>query len=65
MHDTTTPEGLKAARTIDLGLTQKALGAAIGMHWTSIARMEAGDQLIELRVALAVECLLRRVSSPR
>lgn len=56
-YDTSTPAGLKAAR-LALGLTQDALGAALGVHWGTISRWEHGE--VPTVVALAVECLIRR-----
>ena len=37
--DSMTGEALKTARK-QLGMTQKELGEALGVHWNSIARME-------------------------
>ena len=60
-HDTTTPAALRAARQA-LGLKQHELAEALGMHVASIRRMEYGQQPIEARTSLAVECLLRRAA---
>lgn len=54
-----TPEGLKAARKA-LGMKNQAeLAAALGVHEITVAKWESGAR-IDLRTALAVECLLRR-----
>ena len=54
-----TPLALKQARHA-LQMTQDALAGALGIHQTTVARMEAGRLAIEKRTELAVECLLRR-----
>lgn len=52
-------EELKRARA-RLGMTQKQLGEALGVHWNSIARMEANyeDFPITRTTELAVKYLL-------
>ena len=59
MTEYNTALALKQARHA-LQLTQDAFAAALGIHQTTVARMEAGRLAIEPRTALAVECLLRR-----
>lgn len=50
---------LKRARA-KLGMTQKELGEALGVHWNSVARMEADypDLPITRTTELAVKYLL-------
>ena len=55
--DTMTGEGLKAARK-KLGMTQKKLGEALGVHWNSVARMERDEFPIIRTTELAVKFLL-------
>jgi len=52
-------KGLKRARS-QLGMTQKELGEALGVHWNSIARMENDypDFPITRTTELAVKYLL-------
>ena len=48
---------LKRARA-RLGLTQKELGEALGVHWNSVARMERDEFPIIRTTELAVKYLL-------
>ncbi len=50
-----------------LGLTQKALGQAIGMSANQVARMERGERKILPRTLIAIRLLLqyRRSTSPK
>ncbi len=50
-------KGLKRARA-RLGLTQKELGDALGVHWNSVARMERDEFPIIRTTELAVKYLL-------
>jgi len=52
-----TNKELKEARR-KLGLTQSALGEAIGLTRKSIGEMERGQAPIELRTSLAIKYLL-------
>lgn len=56
-HDTTTPEGLKEARAA-LGMTQSALGAILGVHWTTVARWEAGQPMPERATRFVMNLLM-------
>lgn len=55
--DTMTGKELKRARA-KLGMTQKELGEALGVHWNSIARMERDEFSIIRTTELAVKFLL-------
>lgn len=48
---------LKEARA-KLGMTQKELGEALGVHWNSVARMERDEFPIIRTTELAVKYLL-------
>jgi len=48
---------LKRARA-GLGMTQKKLGEALGVHWNSVARMERDEFPIIRTTELAVKYLL-------
>ena len=52
-----TGEELKRARA-KLGMTQKELGGALGVHWNSVARMERDEFPIIRTTELAVKYLL-------
>jgi DNA-binding XRE family transcriptional regulator len=41
-----------------LGLTQRTLGEALGLHWNSIARMERDELPIVTQTELALRYLL-------
>ncbi len=55
---------LKAARA-KLGMTQKELGEALGVHWNSVARMERDEFPIIRTTELAVKYLLLMESKRR
>ena len=55
--DSMTGEALKTARK-QLGMTQKELGEALGVHWNSVARMERNEFPIIRTTELAVKYLL-------
>ena len=55
--DTMTGAELKRARK-KLGMTQKKLGEALGVHWNSVARMERNEFPIIRTTELAVKYLL-------
>jgi DNA-binding XRE family transcriptional regulator len=59
-----TGEELKRARG-KLGMTQKELGEALGVHWNSIARMERDEFPIIRPTELAVKYLLVMQSKSR
>jgi predicted transcriptional regulator len=42
-----------------LGLTQPALGEAVGLHWNVIARRERGELPIPREAALAIDFLVK------
>lgn len=52
-----TGQELKQARA-KLGMTQKELGEALGVHWNSVARMERDEFSIIRTTELAVRYLL-------
>ncbi|MCO6442346.1 MAG: helix-turn-helix transcriptional regulator [Nitrococcus mobilis] len=51
-----TAEALRAARQA-LGLTQKQMAEALGLHWRHYQRLEAGTHKITKRTALACAAL--------
>jgi DNA-binding XRE family transcriptional regulator len=55
---------LKQARA-RLGMTQKELGEALGVHWNSVARMERDGFPIIRTTELAVKYLLLMKSKTR
>lgn len=55
--DSMTGTELKRARS-RLGMTQKELGEALGVHWNSVARMERDEFPIICTTELAVKYLL-------
>ena len=55
--DTVIGKELKRARA-RLGMTQKKLGEALGVHWNSVARMERDEFPIVRTTELAVKYLL-------
>ena len=55
--DSMTGGELKRARA-KLGMTQKELGEALGVHWNSVARMERNEFPIIRTTELAVKYLL-------
>jgi DNA-binding XRE family transcriptional regulator len=55
---------LKAART-RLGMTQRALAEALGIHWTTVSVYENGQDPIPKMVALALEALETRAARVR
>jgi DNA-binding XRE family transcriptional regulator len=57
-------EELKRARA-RLGMTQKELGEALGVHWNSVARMERDEFPIIRTTELAVKYLLLMQSKKR
>ena len=59
-----TGEALKYARA-RLGMTQKQLGEALGVHWNSVARMERDEFPIIRTTELAVKYLLIMQSKRR
>ena len=59
-----TGEDLKHARA-RLGMTQKELGEALGVHWNSVARMERDEFPIIRTTELAVKYLLIMQSKRR
>ena len=59
-----TGKELKRARA-QLGMTQKELGEALGVHWNSVARMERNDFPIIRTTELAVKYLLVMKSKKR
>ncbi|MBB4642341.1 transcriptional regulator with XRE-family HTH domain [Rhizorhapis suberifaciens] len=46
-----------------IGLSQAELGAALGLHQTSISRMETGDLPVDARTKLALDALLQRFNA--
>lgn len=48
-----------------LGMTQKELGGALGVHWNSVARMERDEFPIIRTTELAVKYLLNMESKRR
>jgi transcriptional regulator with XRE-family HTH domain len=40
------------------GIRQQDLADALGVHWTSISRMERGEWTISKSMAIAAECVL-------
>jgi DNA-binding XRE family transcriptional regulator len=57
-------EDLKHARA-RLGMTQKELGEALGVHWNSVARMERNEFPIIRTTELAIKYLLVMQSKSR
>jgi DNA-binding XRE family transcriptional regulator len=55
--DTVTGKELREARK-RLGMTQKELGEALGVHWNSVARMERDEFPIIRTTELALKFLL-------
>lgn len=55
--DNMTGAELKRARA-KLGMTQKELGEALGVHWNSVARMERDEFPVIRTTELAVKYLL-------
>jgi DNA-binding XRE family transcriptional regulator len=62
--DTMTGRQLRQARS-HLGMTQKELGEALGVHWNSVARMERDEFPIIRTTELAVKYLLVMESKKR
>jgi len=62
--DTMTGSELRQARS-RLGMTQKKLGEALGVHWNSVARMERDEFPIIRTTELAVKYLLVMESKKR
>jgi DNA-binding XRE family transcriptional regulator len=62
--DTMTGTELRQARS-QLGMTQKELGEALGVHWNSVARMERDEFPIIRTTELAVKYLLVMESQKR
>jgi DNA-binding XRE family transcriptional regulator len=52
-----TGKGMQRARKT-LGLTQRTLGDALGLHWNTIARMERDELIIVKQTELALRYLL-------
>lgn len=55
--DIMTGKELRRARA-KLGMTQKELGGALGVHWNSVARMERDEFPVIRTTELAVKYLL-------
>lgn len=51
---------LKHIRKATLGLTQEALGRALGIDQAQVSRIENGAQPLDTRTRLAVEALVVR-----
>jgi len=62
--DTMIGAELKRARA-RLGMTQKEIGEALGVHWNSVARMERDEFPIIRTTELAVKYLLVMESKKR
>ena len=58
-------EQLKTTRKL-LQMTQQELGKEIGLTREFMGRMERGEESIDLRTSLAVECLFlrKKIKSP-
>ncbi len=46
------------------GMRQQDLGAALGVHWTTVSRMERGEWEITKAMAIAAGCILRHKRKP-
>lgn len=47
-------------KRISLGLSQSQLGTKLGLHQTTVSRMETGELPVDERTSLALEALLIR-----